>query len=303
MPSATRATSKPPTTRAARKPTTSRAARKPTTSTTSDGGCQCSCPADDKVWLFASGEGPNFAEYVEGSVLKGFNVDIVEKVCAIAGKKCKVVLTEYSECVSNQEVITFWSGPAGHDRAGRGLSAGWFDACISWGLTTYRKNILDFTKPFYPSLLGLFVHPDSPDINILHENLIVFVKGWYASPDCLRSQGQTRFGTMWARDAAEARAMVLNRTADGFYYSYNPYDVFTKGLKKLSVASDATRCANGTGILVKKDSPLPIWWNKAFESFQASGGYRALCAKHQVEGRQMYENYTGKTPHIDVCFT
>ncbi|XP_013418857.1 uncharacterized protein LOC106179674 isoform X2 [Lingula anatina] len=250
MPSATRATSKPPTTRAARKPTTSRAARKPTTSTTSDGGCQCSCPADDKVWLFASGEGPNFAEYVEGSVLKGFNVDIVEKVCAIAGKKCKVVLTEYSECVSNQEVITFWSGPAGHDRAGR-----------------------------------------------------VFVKGWYASPDCLRSQGQTRFGTMWARDAAEARAMVLNRTADGFYYSYNPYDVFTKGLKKLSVASDATRCANGTGILVKKDSPLPIWWNKAFESFQASGGYRALCAKHQVEGRQMYENYTGKTPHIDVCFT
>ncbi|XP_013394304.1 uncharacterized protein LOC106161819 [Lingula anatina] len=262
----------------------------------SDGGCQRSCPGDDKVWLFASGDGPNFAEYVKDSVLKGFNVDIVEKVCGIAGKKCKVVLDEYSECVV--------SNSAGNNRPGRGLSAGWFDACISWGLTTYRNNFFNVTKPFYPSLLGIFAHPDSPDFNSLDGKKIAFVKGWYSSPDCLKSQGETGFVTMWATDAAAARTMVMDRTADGFYYSYNPYDTFIDGLKKLSVASDATVCASGTGILVKKDSPLPIWWNKAFKNFQASGGYRALCAKHQVEGRQMYEYFTGNSPdYIDVCFT
>ena len=34
---------------------------------------------------------------------------------------------------------------------------------------------------------------------------------------------------------------------------------------------------NGVGMMVRKDSQLPCWWNQAFEKYYKSGQYNDMC--------------------------
>ncbi|XP_022096000.1 uncharacterized protein LOC110982119 isoform X2 [Acanthaster planci] len=84
---------------------------------------QC-CNNDDKIWVFAIGHDNRFnLEYIDelSGTVRGFHVDLVEAVCNVANKNCRLMWDVYENCYNSQ---------AGkRPRPGVGLVSRWYDGC------------------------------------------------------------------------------------------------------------------------------------------------------------------------------
>lgn len=225
-------------------------------------------PADDKVWLFAvDGLRRPFAFVDTDGSLVGFDVDVISSVCQIAGKQCRMVLAEFTECTFTYRNMVF---------PGRGLMAGWFDACPGYAITVDRVATFDFTDPYVPSDASFTVvpgnpkrfHPDSDDYSAF---TLSHLTGAFTNSACL-TRLHKAFGTIIvAQDLPEAKALLVNGTTDVLF---SPRD----HIDGLEVLPARLHCdLRGGGIMVKKGSPLPLWWNPAFRDFSASGQFQQLC--------------------------
>jgi len=223
----------------------------------------------DKTWLFAiSGRRKPYAFLNDIGEIEGFNVDVVRAVCQVAGKKCDIVLSEFTECSYTSRNINY---------PGRGLMAGWFDACPGYGITLDRRSSFDFTDPF---LSGdgahFFVAPGNPyGFNPAKKDLsrytMTHLTGAYTNAYCLRRLRTQTGRIIVAANLPEAKALLLNGTAQVLFAPRSR-------IPDLEVFPEDVECKDGgTGMMVKKGSELPRWWNQAFRQYKKSGRFHDLC--------------------------
>ncbi|XP_059163579.1 uncharacterized protein LOC131946687 isoform X2 [Physella acuta] len=223
---------------------------------------------DDKVYLFAAdGKRKPYSYINDVGTLIGFDVDFVNEVCALVGKKCHIILAEFTECIYTDRSI---------DYAGRGLMARWFDGCPGYAITTDRLNEFDFTLPYLDGASTFAVLPGNPpkfdplSDDYSHFN-IVHLTGAPTNEPCLRRLHKKFGKIIIASDLPEAKMLLLNRTADVLFSPRERID-------GLEVLPNQVRCdRSGAGIMLKKGSTVPTWWDPAFKTLYFSGSYNRLC--------------------------
>ncbi|KAL8571589.1 hypothetical protein ACOMHN_050971 [Nucella lapillus] len=155
-----------------------------------------------------------------------------------------------------------------------GLMDSWFDACPGYTITVDRQSAFDFTDPYLNTVSTFTVAPGNPfgfdpskrnfpDLTLTH------LTGAPTGAPCLKRLGMS-FGTIIiAKDLPEAKALLLNKTV-----LFSPRTI----IEGLDVLPTKYHCdVGGAGVMVKKGSPLPAWWNPAFRRFLVSGRYQELC--------------------------
>ncbi|GFS25151.1 arginine-binding periplasmic protein [Elysia marginata] len=197
----------------------------------------------------------------------GFDVDIVSRVCAIAGKQCEIVLAEFTECTFTNREITY---------PGRGLMSGWFDACPGYVISVDRKTAFDFTDPYLYTDASFTVAPGNPsdfnpDISDFSQFTFAHLTGAVTNEKCLDRLNKKAKNFVVAANLPDARAMLLNGTADVLFSPRHKID-------GLEILPQRVHCdAGGSAVMLKRGSPLAQWWNPAFQTLKKSGEYQALC--------------------------
>ncbi|CAG5136370.1 unnamed protein product, partial [Candidula unifasciata] len=225
---------------------------------------------DSHIYLFVSDGKKRPYSYVNDfGELVGFDLDIVNAVCKLADRSCHTVLAEFTECIFTDRSI---------DYAGTGLMAARFDGCPGYQITTDRQNEFDFTLPYLDSSASFTVAPGNPagfdpDSSDYSGFTIIHLTGAPTNNVCLKRL-RKKFGTIIiAQDLPEAKAALLNRTADVLFSPRNRID-------GLDVLSPRYHCDNGgAAIMLKKGSSIPGWWNPAFQRYYFSGEYTRLCTE------------------------
>lgn len=230
---------------------------------------------DDKTWLFAvDGRKRPYNFIDDDGRLVGFDVDMISAVCAVAAKKCSMVLAEFTECTFTNRDINY---------PGRGLMAGWFDACPGYAITIDREAGFDFTDPYLVTVATFTVAPGNPSgfnpsASDYSKFTLSHLTGAPTNAACLRRLNK-EFGTILiAKDLPEAKELLLNGTAQAVFSPRT-------NIPGLEVLPARLHCdEGGAGVMVKKGSDLPTWWNPAFKAVVSSGQYQSLC----VEASQKY---------------
>ncbi|KAK7508257.1 hypothetical protein BaRGS_00000496 [Batillaria attramentaria] len=227
-------------------------------------------PAADegKTWLFAvDGRKRPYSFIDEEGRLVGFDVDIITAVCAEAGKNCSMVLAEFTECSFTNREINY---------PGRGLMAGWFDACPGYAITVDRQSGFDFTDPYLVTVATFTVAPGNPSgfdptASDYSDFTLAHLTGAPTNAACLRRLKKTFGKILIARDLPDAKQLLLNGTAQAVFSPRT-------NIPGLDVLPARFHCdEGGAGVMVKKGSDLPSWWNPAFKTILSSGRYQNLC--------------------------
>ncbi|KAK3102230.1 hypothetical protein FSP39_009775 [Pinctada imbricata] len=156
-----------------------------------------------------------------------------------------------------------------------GIMAGWFDACVAYVSSQDRVNAMDFTDPFRTVASTFAVLPGNPkgfDPKRISEFVVTHLNGAFTNLQCLERIGLGKpKKVIVASGIVEAKELMLNKTADALFSPRRAFD-------ELDVLPGNYGCdINGTGMMVKKGSPLPGWWNPAFEHYYKSGAYSNMC--------------------------
>ncbi|GFN77305.1 Arginine-binding extracellular protein artp-like [Plakobranchus ocellatus] len=228
----------------------------------------------DKVWLFAvDGRKRPYSFLDDDGNLLGFDVDLISKVCASAQKQCKIVLAEYTECIFTEREINY---------PGRGLMANWFDACPGYTMTVDREGAFDFTDPYLATASSFTVAPGNPSgfnpvISDFSQFNFVQLTGAPSNAQCLNRLNKTVKSITIASDLPDAKAILLNGSADVLFSPRNKID-------GLVVLPQRVHCEEGgAAVMIKKGSPLASWWNPAFQAVVRSGEFKALCQSSQIK--------------------
>ncbi|PVD22941.1 hypothetical protein C0Q70_16201 [Pomacea canaliculata] len=207
-------------------------------------------------------------------------------ICAVAKRRCEVVLAQFTECTFTDRSIVY---------PGRGLMAGWFDCCPGYAVTLDRRGGFDFTLPYTVSDASFAVAPGNPSgfdpdatdyssFTLIYKMSLCFAGCASSSPDrCLHQRsvppglGKTFGNILVASNLPEAKALLLNGTAQVLF---SPRNI----IPDLEVLPERVVCSEGgTAMMVKKGSPLPAWWNPAFKSYSASGRFHQLCQEDSIK--------------------
>ncbi|XP_072016261.1 uncharacterized protein [Amphiura filiformis] len=137
---------------------------------------------DDKVWLFHVGLWGNTEQYINAEgVAAGFDIDVLNAVCRIAGKNCKTVYDITTNCV--------YSVDKEDPRGGVGMMAGWYEGCIGWRNTTERRRYFDFSDDYVQPTMEVFVtlpgNPGGFDYHDLTAKKIGFINGFSSNEQCV----------------------------------------------------------------------------------------------------------------------
>jgi ABC-type amino acid transport substrate-binding protein len=225
--------------------------------------------SSEQAYLFAADGKQKPKSFInEYGALVGFDVDLVNAVCKVAGKTCYMVLAEFTECIFTDRDI---------DYSGRGLWADWFDGCTSYAITSDRLNEFDFTLPYLETTASFTVAPGNPtnftpEVSDYSSFKLLRLTGAPTNKECLKRLHKKFDQVLVAQDLPEAKALLLNGTADVLFSPRNVID-------GLEVLPERVHCdVSGAGIMLKKGSSVPSWWDPAFQKYYLSGEYSMLCA-------------------------
>ncbi|KAL8623936.1 hypothetical protein ACOMHN_054277 [Nucella lapillus] len=236
---------------------------------------------DNKAWLFAvSGRRKPFQFVNDIGEIEGFNVELIKEVCEVARRKCQMVLSPFTECTFTERNINY---------PGRGLMAGWFDSCPGYAISVDRRSAFDFTDPYTSTGAHFAVqlgNPDGfdPDSQDYSKFVITHLTGAYTNAACLRRLGKSFSEIIVSANLPEAKELLQNGTAQVIFAPRSQ-------IPGLYVFGQTLRCADGgTGMMVKKGSALPNWWNPAFKTYYASGRFHALCRNEGIKYNMVEDN-------------
>ncbi|CAH1775111.1 unnamed protein product [Owenia fusiformis] len=219
----------------------------------------------EKTYVFAASGNRRPLNYVdENGNLKGFDLDIANRVCSVAGKKCTFAKLPLG-CVTNSAGGKFVPGKA--------LVTGEADGCLSTTITAERELVFDFTRAYYKTTARFHVAPGNPrhfSPEEIQGKKITFLNGTYTNMDCLKRLGLNGAVPVVANGLRDALANVLENRVDALFA---PRPVIP-GVERVP---GEYNCAKGSGVMVLKGNTLPEWWNRAFQRVVESGDYRRIC--------------------------
>ncbi|GFN77307.1 hypothetical protein PoB_000381300 [Plakobranchus ocellatus] len=202
-----------------------------------------------------------------GVILNMTQTSAIFVVCAIADKRCVLMLAQVAECTTRDGELLF---------PGRGLMEGWFDGCTGYFETVDRDNSWDFTSPYLVSNASFYVRPGNPSnfdptLDDYSNFVLVHADTAITNDHCLNRLKKKFNVLLDVPTEYEAIQAVLNGTADAWFTK-------RKGETQLEELSPRFHCENvGTSIMAKKGSDLPGWWNAAFQQFFSSGQFTKFC--------------------------
>ncbi|XP_006811292.1 L-arginine-binding protein-like [Saccoglossus kowalevskii] len=230
------------------------------------------------IWTFAIGHDGTSLEYIdETGGLKGFHVDIVNAVCQIANKNCRLIFDLYQNC---------WDSEVGHfPFAGKGLLGRWYDACTGWFATYERLRSVDFTDEFRSAFPAAFYVKNGNNRNFDWTNIagkkIAIFDGWASDEYCIGRNSEKIAGTdvtdpnqfiHYSNKLAILNA-INNELVDAAFVNTN---MFTQ-TEAEKVGDDLTCVRGGGAMMMRKDSTLASWWNPAFTRLKETSEYRQIC--------------------------
>lgn len=235
---------------------------------------------DDKIWTMSIGHDASRWEYLDevSGQIKGFDVDLVNAVCTIANKNCRLSADLYQNC---------WDAAVGQGQfGGQGLYNGWYDACTAWSHSYVRSRTFQFSTPFAKTKVGVFVvKPGNPrgfDWTDIRGKTIGFIDGFVFDDFCVARETDRIQGAALpvenivhynGRDAMVDA--IVNEEIDAAFDAKTAYD--NTEIVEI-VSTDISTCAvGGFSMMTRKDSRLHEWWNPAFERLMATTQYRLIC--------------------------
>ncbi|XP_072046279.1 uncharacterized protein [Amphiura filiformis] len=258
---------------------------------------------DDKVWMIQGANIGNNQYYISEKTgrLEGFIPDIVNAVCRVANKNCKIVADPYSNC---------WSVVEGETpRGGNGLMAGWYDACSGYRSSTERRRTFAFSDQSTVSPHQAFVTlPGNPRNfdwrNITGKTIAFFDRGTYANEDCLaEAKGIVALHLYMRRRIAQddeefnkgavvptenirrgrfpqILEWLKDETVDALFADGLLLKVYDTGSKTgiEEVTDHLQACpVGGNSLMTRYDSKLIDWWNPTQAKLIASKEYHEIC--------------------------
>jgi len=239
---------------------------------------------EGRIWRFHIGHFGGNTQYIDeaSGQVRGYDVDVVNKVCQIANKNCIIAWDLYSNC---------WDSQAGQSaRGGVGLMGNWYDACIGWLQTRTRKRTFSFSNEFgraYP--VGLYVKSGGTIAG--YPNLsgvkIGILDGWYADEHCLARYSHIREFVEtdanviihYPTEQDLVAALQNNEVAAGFTARV-PYleQLDTVDLFNVQDFSENLCVDGGVSLMMPKaNSELAAWFNPAFARLIGTRDYDEIC--------------------------
>lgn len=231
----------------------------------------------EKTWTFALGQSNLVLHYIDGQTLQmdGFDVEMVQAVCHVAGKKCEIVTDQRTNC---------WTSQKGHPATGgEGLNGGWYDACAGWSQTPERRRAFAFTepytKPFPSAFFTLNASKSSFDTSDMQGKKIGFLDGYASDEHCLNRQDNIQGLPLKTEQIfhyltpADAEAGLKSSEVHAIYTTK-----YVSMPKASPVKARSFNCSTrGLSVMTRKDSRLEDWWNPAWEQIFHSTYYHVLC--------------------------
>ncbi|XP_063970801.1 uncharacterized protein LOC129283385 isoform X1 [Lytechinus pictus] len=255
--------------------------------------------SDDKIWLFAIGHYDDVRQYLDESTytIKGFTPDIVDAVCAIANKNCRLVYDIYENCWDNQAGL--------RPRGGPGLMGNWYDACAEWVQTYNRRLTYYFTVPFTKGgSVALYVKNDSSSVTYddLTNQKVGFLDGWNSDEFCLARYKNIAGSTLGPNQifhyqSADLLIDAVQNDVIDVAFGENIAQ-FSTSLKRISPLDFENNCvAGGASIMTRHTNRYLVnWWNDAFQRLNDRGRYNEICDSiHERHGHIPSGDYT------DIC--
>ncbi|XP_072019019.1 uncharacterized protein [Amphiura filiformis] len=253
---------------------------------------------DDKIWVLSIGHGASNTEYIDeiSGQIMGFNVDITNAVCRIAGKNCRWSADVYTRC---------WDSKIGESqRGGEGLYSGYYDACTGWFHTYVRSRTFQFSDPYTTTEEAAFIVKDSNPGNFDYQDIsnkkIGFIDGFVFDEFCVARQDIQGVpippgNLLHYPGREELLAGIQSEEVDaGFdallnWLNVDMVDVIPDFRAECAVA--------GRALMMREDSTLWQWWNPAFAKLRASADYKIICR----DLLEQHGHLPGPSPE-DICF-
>ncbi|XP_072014453.1 uncharacterized protein [Amphiura filiformis] len=232
---------------------------------------------DDKVWLLHSGVAGHNQYYINEKTgkLEGFTPDIMNAVCRIANKNCKIVADVWTNC---------WYHKSGEtSRGGVGLMAGWYDACGGYRVLPERQRTFAFSDQFTTHLSQAFAtltgNPRKFDWRNITGKTIGFFDGAVGGEHCL-AKADGIVGAVLPTE--NIRHCVIEQcfdwlkaeTVDALFSEA----ILFQGRAGVEEHYKLQACqTGGAAMMTRKDSKLIDWWNPAQAKLLASKEYHEIC--------------------------
>ncbi|XP_072018435.1 uncharacterized protein [Amphiura filiformis] len=149
---------------------------------------------NDRIWNIAIGHYQTNFIYIDptSGQLKGFVVDIVNAVCQLANKDCRLVYDVWQRC---------WESEKGQvPRGGIGLMSEWYDACADWVKGHTRARTFKFSKSWEKPVDYNFViktgNPRGFNPTDVSNMTFGFIDGFINDEFCLARQTSIKGSTL-----------------------------------------------------------------------------------------------------------
>ncbi|XP_072019531.1 L-arginine-binding protein-like [Amphiura filiformis] len=253
---------------------------------------------EERIWNIAIGHYTSSLVYIHGpsGQLKGFHVDMINAVCRLANKNCRLVYDISQRC---------WDSEKGQlPRGGVGLMSGWYDACAGWIKSHTRARTFEFskswTKPVNYYLIIKTGNPKGFDRNDVTNKTLGFVDGFINDEFCLARQTSIMGSTLSTSQITHYQlpddlfqGILAGEVDAGLAVCHNLPD----GLTCLDdVTIDCSMDRSGAGLMLRMDNELTYWWDPALERLMQTSEYRQICQ----DINDVHGHLPGRAPK-DMC--
>ncbi|XP_072019201.1 uncharacterized protein [Amphiura filiformis] len=237
---------------------------------------------NDRIWNIRMGNGRSNYIYIDqtSGQLKGFIVDIVNAVCQLANKDCRLVYDVYQRC---------WVSEKGQvPRGGIGLLSGWYDACAGWIPAHSRARTFKFGKSWSKPIDFHFAtktgNPRGFNPTDVTNMTFGFVDGFVNDEFCLARQTSIKGSTLSVSQMQhyDTYADMLNAVLSGevdVCISYGSAGAaLPPGLTILEdPVLDCSLNHSGGAVMMRMDNPLLEWWDPALTRLIQTSEYWKIC--------------------------
>ncbi|XP_072019522.1 uncharacterized protein [Amphiura filiformis] len=269
------------------------------TTTVAVTGQEGSNAKDDRIWNIAMGHGTHNTIYIDqlSGQVKGFRVDLVNAVCRLANKDCRLVYDVWQHC---------WESEKGQvPRGGTGLMSGWYDACAGWIKAHSRARTFKFSKSWSKTRKFNFAiktgNPRGFNPTDVTDMKFGFVDGFVNDEFCLARQTSIEGSTLSVSQMQhyDTYPDLLNAVLSGEVDACIAYDGtnLPPGLTTLEdPVLDCSMDSSGAGLMSRMDNPISEWFDPALERLIQTSEYWKICQ----DVKDQHGHMPGRDPE-DIC--